>query len=556
MSESSKKITFYDIAARPPVEKNVFSPNPWKTRFALNFKNVPYSTSWVALPDITKVRTSLNVPACRKFNDGKDFYTLPIIDDPSTGSVVGDSFDIAIYLQKTYPTSGGGDLFPTQTLDFDFEHPYILVPLSEWRDKENPEYAKFNLNIDAAFTAHVQLGVQGMPFDPASEEESKAEFVRRAGVKQWDDFALVGEAREKTMQSLREMLGNLAKLFTRDMSGPFLLGEKVSYADMLVALYYIIPSNRPHENWTLHQALGLKLMFNLMQFYTSIRLITSMPTERKDLGSRFISIAQASDRDVYRGPLMDEVIQPGSVRTVWYPEAHDSASLSSMESGEYLLLHFHGGGYVLGSPLPLDSGYFAGVFSKYITPKVLFAGYRLTSYLHVLSLGVLAESIIISGDSAGGHLVISLPRYISEYLPDTPSPKAALLWSPWIDIPGATPAHHVRRRRNYSTDYLPAEFAEWATESFAPKGIVVRNGPYVTLKGKPFRTRTKLWTHIGDAELLYDEVVERVHDMREAGNDVTLRIEHGAPHDIVESGHINGFRKEGEQAAKAAAEWL
>ncbi|KAF4496050.1 alpha beta hydrolase fold-3 domain containing [Fusarium agapanthi] len=288
-----------------------------------------------------------------------------------------------------------------------------------------------------------------------------------------------------------------------------------------------------------------------------------MPTERKDLGSRFISIASASDRDVYRGPLKDKVIQPGSVRAVWYPEARDSPSLSNMESGEYLLFHFHGGGYVLGSPLPLDSGYFAGVFSKYITPKVLFAGYRLTcvpegrfpvalqdvvtAYLHVLSLGVPAENIIVSGDSAGGHLVISLLKYISEYLPDTPGPKAALLWSPWIDITAATPAHHVRQRKNYSTDYLPADFAEWATESFA-EGIVDRNGPYVTLKAKPFRTRMKFWAHVGDAELLYDEVVEWVQDVREAGNDVTMRIEHGAPHDIVESGHI--------KAAKAAAEWL
>ncbi|KAF9769298.1 hypothetical protein IL306_013307 [Fusarium sp. DS 682] len=297
-----------------------------------------------------------------------------------------------------------------------------------------------------------------------------------------------------------------------------------------------------------------------------------MPTERKDLGSRYISIPPGSDRDYYRGPLKDKAIQPGSVRAVWYPEAQDSPSISNMASGEYQLLHFHGGGYVLGSPLPLDSGYFAGIFAKYITPKVLFAGYRLTcvpegrfpaalqdavtAYLHILSMGIPADNVIVSGDSAGGHLVISLLRYIDEHLPDIPSPKAALLWSPWIDVAGATPAQHVMQRKNYSTDYLPADFAEWATESFAPKGMVDRRGPYVTLKGQPFRTKTKIWTHVGDAELLYDEVVEWTRDMRDVGNDVTLRVEPGAPHDIVESGHINGFRKEGEQAVKAVAEWL
>jgi glutathione S-transferase len=248
-SASSKTIVFYDIAARPPVEENCFSPNPWKTRLALNFKGVPYSTSWVALPDIAKVRESLKVPACRKFADGKDFYTLPIIEDPATGSLVGDSFDIALYLQKTYPNSGG-NLFPPQTLDFDFKHPYILVPLSECRDSEFPEYAKFNMNIDAAFTAHTQLAVQGMPFDPATEELSKAEFVRRAGVTKWDDFALDSEAREKLMESFREMLGGLAKLFSRDASGPFLLGTTVSYADMMVGAWLrMMYATIPEDEW-------------------------------------------------------------------------------------------------------------------------------------------------------------------------------------------------------------------------------------------------------------------------------------------------------------------
>ncbi|KAF4452102.1 hypothetical protein F53441_5035 [Fusarium austroafricanum] len=569
---ADNKIVLYDITSRPPVEKTVFSPNPWKSRLALNFKGVPYSTSWTTLPDITKVRSSLKVPACRTFADGKDFYTLPMIHDLATGSLVGDSFDIALYLQKTYPSSGGGDLFPPQTLDYDFSHSNdFLVPLSDSSESEFSQYTKFNRHIDALFTTHVQLGLGGMPFDPASEEETKAEFLRRAGLKQWDDFALVGEAREKMLQSFEEKLGGLAKLFDKDTSRPFLLGEKVSYADMIVALYYIFRSNRPHRDWTLHQALGRKLMLELMQFYTNTRLITPMPTEHSGLNTRFISIPPAHG-SIYRGPLEDKEIQPGTVRAIWYHEAQEFSALSNMAKGEYLLLHFHGGGYVLGSPFPLDSGYMAGVFAKHITTKVLFAGYRLTCvpegrfpaalqdavtlYLHILAQGIPVENLVISGDSAGGHLVISLLRYIKEYLPNTPSPKAALLWSPWIDVTGATPATHVLRRHNYDTDYLPADFAEWATESFAPRDVIERSGPYVTLRGQPFRTTTRLWTHIGDAELLYDEVIEWVHDMREAGNEIDLRVEAGAPHDIVESGYLSGFRKKGERVVEVAEEWL
>ncbi|GAD94371.1 conserved hypothetical protein [Paecilomyces variotii No. 5] len=245
----SNPIVFYDIATRPPVEKTCCSPNPWKARQALNFKGVPFSTKWVSLPDIAKVRSGLGVPPCRKFADGTDFYTLPIIEDPTTGSKVGDSFDIAVYLQKTYPDSGAGHLFPPQTLDFVFSQD-ILVPLSECNNAEYPEYAKFNMSVDAAFSTHVLLGVQNFPFDPATEEAAKAEFLRRAGARSWDDFKLEGEAREKVKDSLRNMLGELGKLFLRDPSGPFILGAKASYADMIVGAWLrMLRATLPESEW-------------------------------------------------------------------------------------------------------------------------------------------------------------------------------------------------------------------------------------------------------------------------------------------------------------------
>lgn len=237
-STPPKPIVFYDIGMRPPIEKNCCSPNPWKTRLALNFKNLPYTTTWVPLPDVSKVRKGLKVPACRKFADGTDFFTLPIIEDPNTESLVGDSFDIAVHLQNKYPTSGAGDLFPAQKIDYVFQPDVaIQVPLSDCDGSQYPEYAKFNVNVDAAFSAHVQLSIQEFPLDPATAEITKVEFARRAGVSSWDDFALVGEAREKTKESFRNALGDLGKLFLKDPSGPFILGSRVSYADLIVGAW-------------------------------------------------------------------------------------------------------------------------------------------------------------------------------------------------------------------------------------------------------------------------------------------------------------------------------
>ncbi|ETR96991.1 hypothetical protein M419DRAFT_125460 [Trichoderma reesei RUT C-30] len=222
-STPSPPITLYDIAHKPPVTKHCFSPNPWKSRFALNFKGLPYTTSWVRMPDIPHARRELGLPACRKFADGTDFYTLPVIKDDSTGA----------------------------TLDYAFDPGYALaVPLSERADGGHPEYYRFNTNVDAAFTSHVPLMVSRMAFDPETEAQTKAEFIRRAGVKSWDDFTLTSEARDKFMQSFEAALGDLAKLYRRDDSGPFLLGKQASYADFIVGAWLRMSSMcLPESDW-------------------------------------------------------------------------------------------------------------------------------------------------------------------------------------------------------------------------------------------------------------------------------------------------------------------
>lgn len=245
-------ITFYDIALAPPAPKTACSPNPWKTRYALNFKNTPYKTTWVPLPAISSVRSSLNIPASRKFADGSPYHTLPVLSDPATGRIVGDSFEIATYLQEQYPSSGAGDLFPAQELGFVFERDLeLFAPIAEVGAAEGhvAAYARFNTNVDAAFSAHVRLMMQGFPFDPATAEESKAEFSQRAGVP-WETLMVSGEEREELLRSFEETLGGLAKLYRRDASGPFLMGSRASYADFIVGAWLRMSRGMlPGEEW-------------------------------------------------------------------------------------------------------------------------------------------------------------------------------------------------------------------------------------------------------------------------------------------------------------------
>lgn len=248
-STSSAGIILYDIAYASPYEENTCAPNPWKARYALNFKGLDYSTHWVQMPEIANVRRSLGVPAGRKFADGTDFHTLPIVTDPKTGSTIGDSLDIADYLQNTYPDAGAGDLFPSQRLDFVFSGA-PLIPLSDQTGKAHADYAEFNNNVDMAFTMHVQLMAGGMRWDPALADEIKGEFARRAGAASWEQLLVHGEARGKLMVSLRDALRDLAALLQRDTTGPFMLGNQPSYADIIVGGWLrMMSKTMPASEW-------------------------------------------------------------------------------------------------------------------------------------------------------------------------------------------------------------------------------------------------------------------------------------------------------------------
>ncbi|KNG83836.1 hypothetical protein ANOM_007356 [Aspergillus nomiae NRRL 13137] len=182
---SSQPIILYDIASGPPVR--CFASNPWKARYSLNFKRVSYRTEWVDLPEVASTRKALGVPPSRTFSNGSPFYTLPIIEDPSTGERVGDSFDIALYLEKAYPDAP--QLFPRSSLGL---------------------HASFNAHVDALFSRFAILFFHGMPLNPET-----------------------AEARRIILEGFKSALAELAKIYNYT-EGPFLEGNTVSYADFIV----------------------------------------------------------------------------------------------------------------------------------------------------------------------------------------------------------------------------------------------------------------------------------------------------------------------------------
>lgn len=249
----SDPLILYDISS--PIEPYSYAPNPSKARLALGFKRVFFKTIWVDILNITDIRKGLGCQATRKFDDGSDFYTLPMLQNLASGRVIGDSFDIANYLEETFPSSGGC-LFPRNSTrtGLDYESPKkdtaFFAPLTSNQGSKNEAYARFNMHVDATFSAHVLLVAQFMPFNPGTAEAVKALFVKRAHLNSWDDLSIQGEAREQLKREFKEALTSLAQLFMVHETGPYLEGKQASYADLIVGGWLnMMSKTMPKDEW-------------------------------------------------------------------------------------------------------------------------------------------------------------------------------------------------------------------------------------------------------------------------------------------------------------------
>ena len=139
------EIVFYDIASGPPVR--TFAPNPWKTRYALNFKTVTYKTQAVDMPDIASVREQLGVPANRTLPNGSPYHTLPLIHDRTTNQFIGDTFEIAV--------TNHGPTIPPQVMN------QLFQPFSRGSAKPGQQGLGLGLYIAAAI-ARAHEGTLGV----------------------------------------------------------------------------------------------------------------------------------------------------------------------------------------------------------------------------------------------------------------------------------------------------------------------------------------------------------------------------------------------------------
>lgn len=188
-------------------------------------------------------------------------------------------------------------------------------------------------------------------------------------------------------------------------------------------------------------------------------------------------------------------VSPIDIPGYWYHRPGSIVPINAPASpDEKVVLNFHGGAYILDSAHP--SGYNAPFVTDLLQNcstirRVFSVEYRLSSsapypvggqfpaalidgvagYAHLVNkLGFKPKDIVISGESSGGHLVLSLTRYIVENPDIFPErPGGLILVYPWADMSESHNIPSDTALKNGHTDILGSLYDGtllYATNSF------------------------------------------------------------------------------------------
>lgn len=265
-------------------------------------------------------------------------------------------------------------------------------------------------------------------------------------------------------------------------------------------------------------------------------------------------------------------VKPAPMKGVWLPSplAADSPDVRK----EKVILHFPGGAFVIAFGHESGGRPASEILTKHLkASKFFWAQYRLaadeetrfpaaiqdavTYYQYVLSLGVDPKNIIISGDSAGGNVALTLLRYLEQsgQASGLPLPGGAIVFSPWVEV---TPkaAQDYEACSNTAADMLTASLLQWGADAYLPKDV---NGveAYLSPVHHPFKTSVPIYIHAGAAEAFCEPIRKFAGEMEQTdGNRVRFYAAPKAPHDILLSHDPFGMTEEFHGTLDEACDFL
>ncbi|WP_342244541.1 alpha/beta hydrolase [Pseudomonas sp. OTU5201] len=200
----------------------------------------------------------------------------------------------------------------------------------------------------------------------------------------------------------------------------------------------------------------------------------------------------------------------------------------NIEDGR-VMLYIHGGGYVAGSP----AGYhgIAGNYAKLLKARVYMPDYRLApehpfpaaiddtlaSYQWLLDQGIPARSIVFSGDSAGGSMVVTV--MVAARAAGLPLPAAGVALSPWANLEHAGSSMMTRDGIDPTVNLVGLNLM---ASTFLQGAL--RNDPGASPIFADVRGLPPIAIHIGESEVMLSDAMRLATHLAENRVRVTLEV--------------------------------
>jgi epsilon-lactone hydrolase len=200
-----------------------------------------------------------------------------------------------------------------------------------------------------------------------------------------------------------------------------------------------------------------------------------------------------------------------------------------------VVLYFHGGGYGF---YVRSHASMIGYVAQAARARTFALDYRLTpehphpaqlmdalsAYRWLLATGHDPQSIILAGDSAGGHLALMSLVAIREA--GLAQPALCIGLCPWTYVGNRGASLFANDRYDWVQGHMAMRYADW----------LIGNSGYsaeaISPMAADFRGLAPIYLQAGGREILYDMIVEFARSARERGANVELDTWDSMPHDF------------------------